>query len=194
MSKERQARRNQFDSGYAQGLRYDTSPIPGAPENIAGIQSNMILNPYNAADDVSQPSLDGTVQAGMYADSRVPASEVPALGSVVKDHPRSNAQQGYDSVSSRGLNKLPISQTPTTPDEKAFAYLEANRLNGTSAVLPTQVPEFMSAMGQVGVQAPMPGTTNPQSTPAQNTLGFMFDPNASIAPGSTKTTKSKSQR
>lgn len=193
MSKEKQARRNQLDSGYAQGLNYISSPIPGAPENIGGLQINMTGNPGNRADALSQPSLDGTVK-GMYEDREMPADEVPAMGSVVRDHPRSDKQQGYESVSSRGLNKLPISETPTTPDEKAFAYLEANRLNGTSAVLPTQVPEFMSAMGQVGVQAPMPGTTNPQSTPAQNTLGFMFDPNASIAPGSTKTTKSKSQR
>ena len=194
MSKERQARRNQHDPGYAQGLNYYTSPIPGAPENIGGIQLNMTSHPGNRADDLSQPSLDGTVQAGMYPDSKVPASEVPALGSVVKDHPRSSAQQGYDSVSTRGLNKLPISQTPPTPDGRAFAYLEASRLNGTGAVLPTQVPEFMSAMGQVGVQAPMFGSTNPEATPAQNMLGFMFDPNASIAPGSTKTTKTKSQR
>lgn len=192
MSKERQARRNQHDPGYAQGLSYHTSPIPGAPENIGGIQLNMASHPGNRADDLSQPSLDGTVQAGMYPDSKVPASEVPALGSVVKDHPRSSAQQGYDSVSTRGLNKLPISQTPPTPDGKAFAYLEASRLNGTGAVLPTQVPEFMSAMGQVGVQAPMSGSTNPEATPAQNTLGFMFDPNVSIAPGTTKTTKFKS--
>ena len=90
MSREKQARRNQFDSGYAQGLNYNSSPIPGAPENIGGLQINMTGNPGNRADSLSQPSLDGKV-SGMYPDRKMPAAEVPAMGSVVKDHPRSNA-------------------------------------------------------------------------------------------------------
>jgi hypothetical protein len=193
MSKEKQDRRNRLDPGYAQGVAYNHSPIPGSPENIGGLQINMTGNPGNRADALSQPSLDGTVK-GMYEDREEPASKVPAMGSVVKDHPRSDRQQGYQSVSTRGLNKTSILDTAVTPDEKAFAYLEANRLNGAGAVVPTQLPEFMSAMGQVGVQAPMPGSSDPQATPAQNSLGFTFDPSASIAPGSTKSTKIKPKR
>ena len=188
MSREKTARRNKLDRGFARGISYNDSPIPDAPENIGGIQLNMGGHPWNDVDDKSQPSLDGTVQAGMYPDSRVAASKVPALGSVGIYPERSPDQQGYDSVSTRGLNQLPLSQTPVTPDEKGFAYLEANRLNGMGSPLATQVPEFMSPMGGLGVQAPMPGSSNPEATPPQNSLGFTFDPSQSIASGATKTT------
>lgn len=190
MSREKQARRNQFDSGYAQGLNYNSSPIPGSPENIGGLQINMTGNPGNRADSLSQPSLDGKVR-GMYEDREMSAAEVPAMGSVVKDHPRSAAQQGYDSVSFRGLNKLPISQTPPTPGEKEFAYLEANRLNGMGSSLPTQIPETFSTMGLVGQPAPIQGAKDPEGTPPQNSMmAFMsFDPSGSIIPGNNNTQK-----
>ena len=194
MNKEKEARRNKFDPGFAQGIAYNISPIPGAPENTGKGQNNMTGNPGNRADNFSQPSLDGTVN-GLYDDRKGLDKETASqLGAVVNNIPRSSAQQGYDSVSTRGLNQLPLSQTPVTPDEKGFAYLEANRLNGMGSPLATQVPEFLSPMGGVGVQAPMPGSSDPEATPAQNALGFTFDPSQSIASGTTKTTIPKNTK
>ena len=194
MSREKEARRNKLDPGFAQGIAYNISPIPGAPENTGKGQNNMTGNPLNRTDNLSQPSLDGKV-SGVYPDREGLDKETASqLGAVVNDIPRSAAQQGYDSVSTRGLNQLPLSQTPVTPDEKGFAYLEANRLNGMGSPLATQVPEFMSPMGGLGVQAPMPGSSNPEATPPQNSLGFTFDPSQSIASGATKTTIPKNTK
>ena len=208
MSREKTARRNKLDPGFRQGISYNTSPIPGAPENtgtetstVKNAQNNMIIHPNNLSkgeDDFSQPSLDGTV-SGIYPDRHdLGPSTARQLGAVVNDIPRSRAQQGYDSVSTRGLNQLPISQTPPTPDAKGAAYLEANRLNADSRGSLTA--EIMSPMGQVGLQAPMPGSSNPEATPQQNTLpvanslGFTSDPAQSLVPGANKTTIQKKSR
>ena len=194
----KEARRNQFDKGYAQGITYTASPIPGSPENTGKGQNNMTGNPLNRADNLSQPSLDGKV-SGIYPDRQgLDANTASQLGAVVNDIPRSRAQQGYDSVSTRGLNQLPMSQTPPTPDAKGAAYLEANRLNADSRGSLTA--EIMSPMGQVGLQAPMPGSSNPEATPQQNTLpvanslGFTSDPAQSLVPGANKTTIQKKSR
>ena len=194
----KEARRNQLDKAYAQGITYTASPIPGSPENTGKGQNNMTGNPLNRADNFSQPSLDGKV-SGIYPDRQgLDANTASQLGAVVNDIPRSRAQQGYDSVSTRGLNQLPMSQTPPTPDAKGAAYLEANRLNADSRGSLTA--EIMSPMGQVGLQAPMPGSSNPEATPQQNTLpvanslGFTSDPAQSLVPGSNKTTIPKKSR
>ena len=194
----KEARRNQLDKGYAQGITYTASPIPGSPENTGKGQNNMTGNPLNRADNFSQPSLDGKV-SGIYPDRQgLDANTASQLGAVVNDIPRSRAQQGYDSVSTRGLNQLPMSQTPPTPDSKGAAYLEANRLNADSRGSLTA--EIMSPMGQVGLQAPMPGSSNPEATPQQNTLpvanslGFTSDPAQSLVPGANKTTIQKKSR
>ena len=182
----KEARRNQFDKGYAQGITYTASPIPGSPENTGKGQNNMTGNPLNRADNFSQPSLDGKV-SGIYPDRQgLDANTASQLGAVVNDIPRSRAQQGYDSVSTRGLNQLPMSQTPPTPDAKITANMAANNYNADPVLASTKnqpVVEIMSAMGQVGLPA--------QSV---NPLGFTSNSSQSLVPGTTKTTIPKKSR